>query len=96
MAVPLWILAALTVLAGVFSGVITTRVVEHGEAHAAGWLAALSLALAAGGLLLAWALYSWRVLDPARLRAWAAWDVRFGILDRPPDVARAFDFGLSR
>jgi ABC-type nitrate/sulfonate/bicarbonate transport system substrate-binding protein len=30
-------------------------------------------------------------LDPARLRAWAAWDVRFGILTRPPDVARAFD-----
>ena len=29
-------------------------------------------------------------LDPARLRAWAAWDVRFGILKRPPDVARAF------
>ena len=29
-------------------------------------------------------------LDPARLRAWAAWDVRFGILDRPPEVARAF------
>jgi len=30
-------------------------------------------------------------LNPARLRAWAAWDVRFGILARPPDVARAFD-----
>jgi putative hydroxymethylpyrimidine transport system substrate-binding protein len=29
-------------------------------------------------------------LDPARLRAWAAWDVRFGILQRPPDVTRAF------
>jgi putative hydroxymethylpyrimidine transport system substrate-binding protein len=29
-------------------------------------------------------------LDPARLRAWAAWDVRFGILKRAPDVARAF------
>ncbi len=30
-------------------------------------------------------------LDPAILRAWARWDVRFGILERPPDVARAFD-----
>jgi NitT/TauT family transport system substrate-binding protein/putative hydroxymethylpyrimidine transport system substrate-binding protein len=30
-------------------------------------------------------------LDPALLRAWAAWDVRFGILKRPPDVTRAFD-----
>jgi NitT/TauT family transport system substrate-binding protein/putative hydroxymethylpyrimidine transport system substrate-binding protein len=29
-------------------------------------------------------------LDPQRLRAWAAWDVRFGILRRAPDVARAF------
>jgi ABC-type nitrate/sulfonate/bicarbonate transport system substrate-binding protein len=35
-------------------------------------------------------------LDPARLRAWAAWDVHFGILARPPDVARAFDVALSR
>jgi putative hydroxymethylpyrimidine transport system substrate-binding protein len=33
----------------------------------------------------------WGDLDPARLRAWAAWDVRFGILRRRPDVARAFD-----
>ena len=29
------------------------------------------------------------------LRAWAAWDVRFGILDRPPDVERAFDLQLA-
>ena len=30
-------------------------------------------------------------LDPARLRAWANWEARFGIVSRPPDVARAFD-----
>jgi hypothetical protein len=30
-------------------------------------------------------------LDPARLRAWAAWEQRFGIVKRAPDVARAFD-----
>ena len=30
-------------------------------------------------------------LDPARLRAWAAWEARFGIVARAPDVARAFD-----
>jgi len=30
-------------------------------------------------------------LDPQRLRAWAAWDKRFGIVKRLPDVARAFD-----
>jgi putative hydroxymethylpyrimidine transport system substrate-binding protein len=33
-------------------------------------------------------------LDPERLRAWARWDVEFGILRRRPDVARAFDPGL--
>lgn len=31
------------------------------------------------------------VLDARRLRAWADWEVRFGIVRRPPDVARAFD-----
>ncbi len=30
-------------------------------------------------------------LDPARLRAWARWDLRFGIVKRLPDVSRAFD-----
>jgi hypothetical protein len=28
------------------------------------------------------------------LRRWAAWDLRFGILDRPLDVSRAFDTTL--
>ncbi|HKG17521.1 MAG TPA: ABC transporter substrate-binding protein [Solirubrobacteraceae bacterium] len=31
------------------------------------------------------------VLDPRRLRAWATWEARFGIVRRPPDVARAFE-----
>lgn len=30
-------------------------------------------------------------LDPERLRAWAAWEVKFGIVRRAPDVERAFD-----
>jgi putative hydroxymethylpyrimidine transport system substrate-binding protein len=30
-------------------------------------------------------------LDPARLRAWATWEQRFGIVKRVPDVARMFD-----
>lgn len=30
-------------------------------------------------------------LAPRRLRAWARWDKRFGIVKRMPDVARAFD-----
>jgi NitT/TauT family transport system substrate-binding protein/putative hydroxymethylpyrimidine transport system substrate-binding protein len=35
-------------------------------------------------------------LDRARLEEWAAFDVRFGLLDRRPDVGRAFDFELAR
>ncbi len=31
------------------------------------------------------------VLDGATLRAWARWEVRFGIVSRMPDVQRAFD-----
>ncbi|MGH2841089.1 MAG: ABC transporter substrate-binding protein, partial [Solirubrobacteraceae bacterium] len=30
-------------------------------------------------------------LDPERLRAWARWDRKFGIVKRLPDVERAFD-----
>jgi hypothetical protein len=30
-------------------------------------------------------------LDPSRLRAWAAWEPRTGLVKRPPDAARAFD-----
>jgi putative hydroxymethylpyrimidine transport system substrate-binding protein len=33
-------------------------------------------------------------LRPDVLKAWADWDVRFGILSRPPDLARAFDTTL--
>jgi ABC-type nitrate/sulfonate/bicarbonate transport system substrate-binding protein len=36
------------------------------------------------------------VLDPAVLRAWAAWDVRFGILERRLDVRAAFDTSIAR
>jgi ABC-type nitrate/sulfonate/bicarbonate transport system substrate-binding protein len=34
-------------------------------------------------------------LRPDVLRAWADWDVRFGILERAPDLARAFDTTLA-
>jgi putative hydroxymethylpyrimidine transport system substrate-binding protein len=34
-------------------------------------------------------------LRPDVLRAWAAWDVRFGILKRRPDVAAAFDPSIA-
>jgi ABC-type nitrate/sulfonate/bicarbonate transport system substrate-binding protein len=30
------------------------------------------------------------VLDPAPLRRWAAWEARFGIVDKPPDVGAMF------
>ena len=30
-------------------------------------------------------------LDPGRLRAWAQWEARFGIVAAAPDVGRAFD-----
>jgi putative hydroxymethylpyrimidine transport system substrate-binding protein len=33
-------------------------------------------------------------LDRARLGAWARWEARFGITERPPDVARAFELGF--
>ena len=36
-------------------------------------------------------LRSFGELDPARLRAWAAWEPRTGLVKRPPDAARAFD-----
>ena len=39
-------------------------------------------------------LYGMR-LDRPRLEEWAAFDARIGIVDTPPDVARAFDFDLS-
>jgi putative hydroxymethylpyrimidine transport system substrate-binding protein len=32
-------------------------------------------------------------LDPGRLRAWARWEARFGIVARAPDVTRAFLLG---
>jgi ABC-type nitrate/sulfonate/bicarbonate transport system substrate-binding protein len=33
-------------------------------------------------------------LDPATLARWAAWEVRFGIVERRPDVATSFDRAL--
>jgi hypothetical protein len=35
------------------------------------------------------------VLDPRTLHDWAIWEARFGIVRRPPDVARAFDPSLA-
>jgi NitT/TauT family transport system substrate-binding protein/putative hydroxymethylpyrimidine transport system substrate-binding protein len=35
-------------------------------------------------------------LDPRRLTAWAAWEARFGIVARPPDVRAAFEAAIAR
>jgi putative hydroxymethylpyrimidine transport system substrate-binding protein len=50
---------------------------------AAQQLAALRPAMTIGG--------RFGVLDPTRLRAWAAWEARFGVVRRAPDVTRAFE-----
>jgi ABC-type nitrate/sulfonate/bicarbonate transport system substrate-binding protein len=36
------------------------------------------------------------VLKRSVLEDWAAWDARFGVLKRKPDVDRAFDFSVAR
>jgi hypothetical protein len=35
-------------------------------------------------------------LDPRALRAWAAWESRFGIVKRRPDLARMFNARFVR
>jgi ABC-type nitrate/sulfonate/bicarbonate transport system substrate-binding protein len=35
------------------------------------------------------------VLSRERLQAWASWEARFGIVERAPDVERAFDFSFG-
>jgi NADH-quinone oxidoreductase subunit L len=60
---PLWLLAALTVGIG-----LRFAVGGADEHHPPAWLSALSLALAAGGVLLAWAMYGarWLSVDVVR------------------------------
>jgi NADH-quinone oxidoreductase subunit L len=61
---PLWILAGLTIAIGLRFAVAG----PSGQApHAPAWLAWLSVALAVGGLALAWAVYQRRAIDPAAL-----------------------------
>ncbi|MBI3824722.1 MAG: NADH-quinone oxidoreductase subunit L [Candidatus Rokubacteria bacterium] len=61
MAVPLWVLAGLTVLAGL------RLAMGGGEEHAPPWLLALSLALAVAGFVLAWAAYQAGVVSASAL-----------------------------
>jgi NADH-quinone oxidoreductase subunit L len=64
MSVPLWILLVLTVGTGV------QLLIDPGDAHhGPGWLMPLSIALALGGIALAWLTYGRGLIDPARLSA---------------------------
>ena len=60
---PLWLLAALTVAIG-----LSFAIGGSGEHHPPAWLTALSLALAAAGIVLAWAMYGarWLPVDAVR------------------------------
>ena len=60
---PLWLLALLTVAIGLRFAIGGT-----GEHHPPGWLAALSLALAAGGFGLAWTMYGARWISVEAVR----------------------------
>src|SRR5213592_103244 len=96
MAVPLWILAGLTVGIGL-------RFVVHpleGE-HGPSWLAPLSLGLAAAGFVLAWATYQVRVVSAAMLAALLGpidymARRRYGLDALYAGLYRAFILGFSR
>jgi NADH-quinone oxidoreductase subunit L len=59
---PLWLLAGLTVAFGL-------ALLRDAEPHGPGWLMPLSLALALGGIVVAWATYQRGAIEPARLAA---------------------------
>ncbi len=63
MTVPLWVLAALSVAVGIGFAV------QHPEAEfvSPGWITPLAIALAFGGILLAWLTYERRAIDAGRL-----------------------------
>src|SRR5881397_2071922 len=96
MAVPLWILAGLTIGIGL-------RFVIHppeGE-HGPSWLAPMSLGLAAAGFVLAWATYQVRIVSAAMLAAlFGPIDYmarrRYGLDALYAGLYRAFILGFSR
>jgi len=96
MAVPLWILAGLTVGIGL-RFVVRPLEGEHGPS----WLAPLSLGLAAAGFVLAWATYHVRVVSAAMLAAlfgpigYMA-RRRYGLDALYAGLYRAFILGFSR
>ena len=58
-----WVLGALTLAMGLQQAFRS----GHHEISGPGWLPGFSLALAGGGILLAWAMYQRRAIDPARV-----------------------------
>ena len=95
MTVPLWILALLTIGLGL---VLTVRGGEH---HGPGWLAPLSLALAAGGIARAWATYQRGIVSADRLAGFfGPIDFmarrRYGLDALYTGLYRAFILGFSR
>jgi NADH-quinone oxidoreductase subunit L len=99
MAIPLWILAGLTVATGLRFAIWGTGDEHHGPS----WLALFSLGLAGSGLLLAWALYQRRLVAPERLAAVFPLNVldvlarhRYGMDALYAGLYRGFILGLSR
>jgi NADH-quinone oxidoreductase subunit L len=95
MSVPLWILLALTVA----TGVQLWR--APGDHHGPGWLMPFSVALALGGIVLAWLSYQRGVVDPARLAAalgplYVLARHRYGLDAIYTGLYRAFILGFSR
>jgi NADH-quinone oxidoreductase subunit L len=96
MLAPVWALAALTLLVG-----IRHAFIGSGEAHAPAWLVVLSLALAAAGIGLAWAMYQRPLIDPSRVaRALAPLDFmarrRYGLDALYAGLYRGLMLGFSR
>jgi NADH-quinone oxidoreductase subunit L len=96
MAVPLWILAGLTIGIGL-RFVIYPPEGEHGPS----WLAPLSLGLAAAGFVLAWATYQVRIVSAAMLATlFAPIDYlarrRYGLDALYAGLYRAFILGFSQ
>ena len=94
-AIPLrWkILAGLPAI-NIITGVVVAGLSTTGQAH----LSDLGIDVFVAVLVVTCGYFArghrWGQLDAAALRAWAAWEARFGIVRRPPEVARAFDGAL--
>jgi NADH-quinone oxidoreductase subunit L len=95
---PLWVLAVVTV---VWGGVLSAGQGASEAHHGPGWLAPLSLALAAAGIVLAWAVYHRHAIGADRLaRMFGPLDFlarrRYGLDALYAGLYRGFVLGFSR